>query len=91
MSLIKCQTSIGGREVSIETGKWAKQADGAVVVTSGEDSVMAAVVSSPEPSDQDFFPLKVEYQEKFYSSGRIPGGFLKGRAALLLSLFYQPA
>ena len=77
MSLIKCQTMIGGREVSIETGKWAKQADGSVLVRSGEDVVMVTVVSSNTPAEQDFFPLKVEYQEKFYSSGRIPGGFFK--------------
>jgi polyribonucleotide nucleotidyltransferase len=68
---------IGGRTISIETGRMAKQADGAVVVRSGDTMVLVTVVADSRPSDRDFFPLFVEYREKFYSSGRIPGGFFK--------------
>src|SRR5678816_107325 len=55
----------------------AKQADGAVVVRMGETMVLVAVVAAHQRTDRDFFPLTVEYQEKFYASGRIPGGFFK--------------
>jgi polyribonucleotide nucleotidyltransferase len=68
---------IGGHEISIETGRLAKQADGSVLVTSGDTMVLVTVVADTRPSDRDFFPLFVEYREKFYSSGRIPGGFFK--------------
>jgi len=68
---------IGGRTISIETGRMAKQADGSVVVRSGDTMVLVTVVADSRPSDRDFFPLFVEYREKFYSSGRIPGGFFK--------------
>ena len=68
---------IGGRTISIETGRLAKQADGSVVVRSGDTMVLVTVVADTRPSDRDFFPLFVEYREKFYSSGRIPGGFFK--------------
>ncbi|BAR99181.1 polyribonucleotide nucleotidyltransferase [Blastochloris viridis] len=67
-----------GRKLTIETGKMARQADGAVVVTYGETKVLATVVSMKEPKPGvDFFPLTVNYQEKFYAAGRIPGGFFK--------------
>jgi polyribonucleotide nucleotidyltransferase len=68
---------INGRTFSLETGKLAKQADGAVVVRMGDTIVLVTVVADLRPSDRDFFPLFVEYREKFYSSGRIPGGFFK--------------
>ncbi|KAA5601898.1 polyribonucleotide nucleotidyltransferase [Blastochloris sulfoviridis] len=67
-----------GRKLTLETGKMARQADGAVVVTYGETKVLATVVSMKEPKPGvDFFPLTVNYQEKFYAAGRIPGGFFK--------------
>jgi polyribonucleotide nucleotidyltransferase len=69
--------TIGGRTITIETGRLAKQADGAVLVTTGNNMVLVTVVSEKEMSDVDFFPLTVEYQEKFYASGKIPGGYFK--------------
>ena len=73
----------GGREVFIETGKLARQADGAVTVRQGNCIIMATVVANPEPREgQDFFPLSVDYQEKFASAGRIPGSFFKREARL---------
>jgi len=70
-------TSIGGKQITIETGRLARQADGSVLVTSGNNIVLVTVVSSRKTSDADFFPLTVEYQEKFYATGRIPGGYFK--------------
>ena len=70
-----------GRTVSLETGKLARQADGSVIVKVGDTMLLATVVSNKEPKeDIDFFPLSVDYQEKFASSGRIPGGFFKREA-----------
>src|SRR4030066_610137 len=67
-----------GRTITIETGKLAKQADGAVVVRMGDTMLLATVVSAKEGApDSDYMPLQVEYKEKFSSSGRFPGGFLK--------------
>lgn len=67
-----------GRPLILETGKIARQADGAVVATYGETTVIATVVSEKEPKPgMDFFPLTVNYQEKAYAAGRIPGGFFK--------------
>ena len=67
-----------GREVSIETGRMARQADGAVVVRQGNAMILATVVAAKEPRPgQSFFPLSVDYQEKFASAGRIPGSFFK--------------
>jgi polyribonucleotide nucleotidyltransferase len=72
-----------GREISIETGKLARQADGAVVVRLGNTMILATVVSAQEAKeDLDFLPLSVDYQEKFASSGKIPGGFLKREGKL---------
>ena len=68
----------GGRTLTLETGRMARQADGAVLATYGETSVLATVVGQKEPNPAfDFFPLTVHYQEKFYASGRIPGGYFK--------------
>jgi len=68
----------GGRKLVLETGKIARQADGAVVVTYGDTVVLCTVVSKKEESaDMGFFPLTVQYQEKAYAAGRIPGGFFK--------------
>ncbi len=72
-----------GREITIETGKLAKQADGAVELRMGNTMLLATVVSAKEAGEGvDFMPLQVEYKEKFSSAGRFPGGFLKreGRA-----------
>ena len=67
-----------GREITLETGKLAKQADGSVVVKCGGTMLLATVVSSKEAKDGvDFLPLTVDYREKFAANGRVPGGFLK--------------
>ncbi len=69
---------IGGRTLKIETGKVAKQADGAVLVTYGETVVLvAAVVAPPRSEDVDFFPLSVDYRERTSAAGKFPGGFIK--------------
>nr|MBO4517359.1 polyribonucleotide nucleotidyltransferase [Clostridia bacterium] len=78
------KTTVGGREVAVEIGKYAEQANGACVVRSGETAVMVSVCMSPTPREgMDFFPLQVDYEEKMYSVGKIPGGFKKreGRAS----------
>ena len=68
----------GGRKLTIETGKLAKQADGSVLVTYGDTMVLVTAVSRTSLKEGiDFFPLTVEYQEKYYAAGRIPGGFFK--------------
>jgi len=69
-----------GREISIETGKLAKQAHGSVVVQSGKCMLLCTVVSNYEANDVDFLPLTVDYREKFHASGRYPGGFFKREA-----------
>ena len=71
----------GGREIVIETGKLAKQADGSVVVKQGNTMLLATVVAAKEPKpDCDFMSLSVEYKEKYAAAGRFPGGFLKREA-----------
>ncbi len=68
----------GGRKLTLETGRIARQADGAVLATYGETSVLATVVSEKQPKPGfDFFPLTVHYQERTYAAGKIPGGFFK--------------
>lgn len=68
----------GGRRLVLETGKIARQADGAVLATYGDTTVLATVVSAKEPKPgQDFFPLTVNYQEKAFAAGKIPGGYFK--------------
>ncbi|MFD2698790.1 polyribonucleotide nucleotidyltransferase [Mesonia sediminis] len=69
-----------GREISIETGKLAKQAHGSVVVKSGNSMLLCTVVSNYKQSDVDFLPLTVDYREKFAAAGRYPGGFFKREA-----------
>lgn len=72
------EIEISGKTVKVETGKLAKQANGAVVVTCGETVVLVTAVASKEPKEgTDFFPLLVDYEEKFYAAGKIPGGFFK--------------
>lgn len=75
------EREFGGRKLKIETGRLAKQSHGSVLVTYGETVVLVTAVSAYEPKpDLDFFPLTVEVQEKFYASGKIPGGFFKREA-----------
>lgn len=72
-----------GREITIETGKLARQADGAVVLRMGNTMLLATVVSSPTAKEgTDFLPLSVDYQEKFAATGKVPGGFLKRESKL---------
>src|SRR6266496_3566829 len=69
---------VGGKEISFETGKLAKQAGGAAVVRLGENVVLAAATANADPREGiDFFPLTVDYREYTYAGGRIPGGFIK--------------
>jgi len=75
-------TEIGGRTLTIETGKVAKQANGAVVVTYGDTAVLVTVVSDTPRGGIDFFPLTVDFVEKFSAAGKIPGGFFKREARL---------
>src|SRR5919112_6621415 len=73
----------GDRQVTIETGKLARQADGAVTVRQGNCILLATVVANEKPKEgQDFFPLSVDYMEKFSSAGRIPGSFFKREGRL---------
>ena len=68
----------GGKTLTLETGRIARQADGAVLATYGETVVLCAVTAAKSVKEgQDFFPLTVHYQEKFFAAGRIPGGFFK--------------
>ncbi|MEW5978558.1 MAG: polyribonucleotide nucleotidyltransferase [Acidobacteriota bacterium] len=70
--------TLGGRELTLETGKLAKQAHGAVQVRFGDTVVLVTACSNKEPrKDADFFPLTVDYRENYYAAGRIPGGFFK--------------
>jgi polyribonucleotide nucleotidyltransferase len=72
-----------GRQATIETGRLARQADGSVTITMGNNILLATVVASREPKEgQSFFPLSVDYQEKFASAGRIPGSFFKREGRL---------
>jgi len=74
----KVELEWAGRPLTLETGKVARQADGAVLATYGETVVLATVVSAREPKPgQDFFPLTVNYQEKTFAAGKIPGGYFK--------------
>jgi polyribonucleotide nucleotidyltransferase len=74
----KVEIEWAGRPLTLETGKIARQADGAVLATYGETVVLATVVSMKEPKPGfDFFPLTVNYQEKTYAAGKIPGGYFK--------------
>lgn len=78
LNVVKKEINWGGRTLTLETGRLARQATGAVLVTYGETMVLCTVVASKKPKkDVDFFPLTVNYQEKFYAAGRIPGGYLK--------------
>ena len=74
----KKEITWGGRKLTLETGRIARQADGAVLATYGETAVLCTVVGAKSVKEgQDFFPLTVHYQEKFFAAGKIPGGFFK--------------
>ncbi len=78
MDIIRKEVEIGGKVLSIETGRMAKQADGAVMVRYGDTMVLVTAVASNEArEDIDFFPLSVEYREKAFAAGKFPGGFFK--------------
>ena len=73
---------VNGRSLSLETGKVAKQADGSVVVRYGGTMILASCVAAKSAREsQDFFPLTVEYRERAYAGGRIPGGYFKREGA----------
>ncbi len=74
---ITFKADVGGRSLSIQSGKVAKQASGSVLVTYGESIVLVTVVSANNERDTDFLPLSVEYQEKIYAAGRIPGNYFR--------------
>ena len=77
----KVKKTIAGKEMRLETGRIARQSNGAVLVSLGETTVLATVNAAKEPrEDIDFFPLQVEYREKHYAGGKIPGGFFKREA-----------
>lgn len=73
----RVETTLGGRPLVFETGRLAKQANAAVMVRYGETAVLCTVTASTEPKDLDFFPLTVNYEERLYAVGKIPGGFIK--------------
>ncbi len=77
MAFVQESCVVGGKEITIETGKWAKQAGGSVLVRSGQTVVLVTATGSANPRDIDFMPLTCEYQEKFYASGKIPGSYFR--------------
>src|SRR5213076_2119772 len=77
MTMHRVETTFAGRKLSIETGRIAKQAAGSALVTFGDTMVLCALTVSDNKTDKDFFPLLVEYREKTYAAGKIPGGFIK--------------
>jgi polyribonucleotide nucleotidyltransferase len=77
----KKEIEVAGKKISLETGKVARQADGAIIATSGETVILATVVGAKKVNpDMDYFPLSVNYQEKYYAGGKIPGGYFKREA-----------
>ena len=79
--IIKKEIEIAGKKISLETGKIARQADGAIIATCGETVVLATAVGAKKINpDVDYFPLSVNYQEKYYAAGKIPGGYFKREA-----------
>ncbi|NJL31975.1 MAG: hypothetical protein HC898_10270 [Phycisphaerales bacterium] len=81
MPVTRVELALGGRTLSIETGRMARQADGAVVVQYGETVVLGTAVSSAPREGIDFFPLTVDYREKLNAAGKFPGGFRKREGA----------
>ena len=77
----KEEIDFGGKKIILETGKVARQADGAIIATWGETVVIATVVGAKKVNpEMDYFPLSVNYQEKYYAAGKIPGGYFKREA-----------
>src|SRR2546425_7432357 len=80
---ISVSAKVGNQSISLEAGKLAKQADGSVVVRSGDSMVLVTAVSAKEPKPGlDFFPLTVDYQERLSAAGRIPGSFFRREGRL---------
>ena len=79
MKLTTKTVEIGGKTIKFETGKYAKQASGAIIVSSGDSQVMVTVVCATGGRDFDFLPLTVDYQDRNGASGTIPGGYQAGR------------
>jgi polyribonucleotide nucleotidyltransferase len=79
---LKKSVKFGGSELSIETGHWAKQADGSVVVRYGDTMLLVTAVSAKDKKDVDFLPLTVDYQEKLFAAGKIPGSFFRREGRL---------
>ena len=78
---VSVAVEIGGKTLTIETGLLARQAAGAAAVTLGDTVMFSAVTTTGKPREgADFFPLQVEYREKYYAAGRFPGGFFKREA-----------
>ena len=79
--VVKKEIEVAGKKLSLETGKIARQADGAIIAQCGETVVLATVVGAKKVNpDMDYFPLSVNYQEKYYAAGKIPGGYFKREA-----------
>ena len=79
--IVKKEIEVAGKKISLETGKIARQADGAIIATCGETIVLATAVGAKKVNpDVDYFPLSVNYQEKYYAAGKIPGGYFKREA-----------
>jgi polyribonucleotide nucleotidyltransferase len=76
----RIETTFAGRPLILETGRMARQADGACMVTYGETVVLCTAVAQDQPTSLPFFPLTVEYRERFYAAGKFPGGFIKREA-----------
>ena len=77
----KEEIEVNGKKLTLETGKIARQADGAIIATQGETVVIATAVGAKKVAEgQDYFPLSVNYQEKYYAAGKIPGGYFKREA-----------
>src|SRR6201996_2343430 len=74
---VTVERNVGGKTLSLETGRLAKQASGAVVARVGEMMTLVATVAAPGREGLDFFPLTVDYREKVYAAGKFPGGFIK--------------
>ncbi len=77
MAIVKVEREIGGKTLTLETGKVARQAHGAVTVQYGDTVVLATVLTAPPTREIDFFPLYVDYREYRYAAGKVPGGFFK--------------
>src|SRR2546423_4569597 len=78
VAIVTKQLSVAGRQVTIETGRVAEQANGAVIVRAGDTVVLCTATMAAQPREGiDFFPLTCDYEEKMYAAGKIPGGFIR--------------